>query len=211
MRLKQPNYKQKTTTMSNKVWATAIGEAHYPHLQTPDYAFNPGGVYQVKLVLPEADWKDLKDRFDAHVESEYNKAKLSNPQLELSTSTPFSEKDGVFSVTPRQDHKKQSRTKGLIVFNIDCYNAEGKKIKMPNVGQGSQLRLGVEPRVWSTPTNDFGVKLHLRSVQIIDLVEKGESSTLFGAVEGGYSGGEDFSNELHDEETSSQKDGDFSF
>jgi hypothetical protein len=197
--------------MSNKIWATATGEAHYPHLQTPDYAFQAGGVYQVKLVLPEADWKDLKDRFEAHVESEYNKAKLSNPELQLSTSTPFSEKDGEFSVTPRQDHKKQSRTVGLIVFNLDCYNAEGKLIKMPNVGGGSKLRLGVEPRAWTAPPNKFGVKLHLRAVQIIDLVEKGASSTLFGAVEGGFSGGEDFSNELHDEETSSQKDGDFSF
>src|SRR5210317_1398876 len=197
--------------MSNKIWATATGEAHYPHLQTPDYAFQAGGVYQVKLVLPEAEWKDLKDRFEAHVESEYNKSKLSNPELQLSTSTPFSEKDGEFSVTPRQDHKKQSRTVGLIVFNLDCYNAEGKLIKMPNVGGGSKLRLGVEPRAWTAPPNKFGVKLHLRSVQIIDLVEKGASSTLFGAVEGGFSGGEDFSNELHDEETSSQKDGDFSF
>ena len=54
------------------------------------------------------------------------------------------------------------------------------------------------------------MSLRLRSVQIIDLVEYGNES-VFDEVEGGFSGGEEFTNEFTNEETTSQKDGDFSF
>ena len=55
------------------------------------------------------------------------------------------------------------------------------------------------------------MSLRLRSVQIIELIEYGAKDSVFGSVEGGFSGGEEFTNELHDEEIQGKENGDFSF
>ena len=50
--------------MSNKLIVTPEGDALYPHLHEPDYKYNSGGVYQVRLVLTEAEWNDMKGTYD---------------------------------------------------------------------------------------------------------------------------------------------------
>tara|TARA_B100001057_G_C22858853_1_gene953688 strand:- start:1985 stop:2578 length:594 start_codon:yes stop_codon:yes gene_type:complete len=197
--------------MSNKLIVTPEGEALYPHLHEPDYKYNSGGVYQVRLVLTEADWNDMKGTYDDFYAAEYAKASdKSKSTLEKDDATPFRQSDEGFYIMAKQVAQRQTRNKGVINFNVACYNATGKKIKMPQVGTGSRIKLALEPYAWVVSGN-FGVGLRLRSVQIIDLVEFGSKDSIFGSVEGGFDGGEDFTTELHDEETQGKENGDFSF
>lgn len=197
--------------MSNKLIVTPEGDALYPHLHEPDYKYNSGGVYQVRLVLAEAEWNDMKGTYDDFYAAEYAKASdKSKSTLEKDDATPFRQSDEGFYIMAKQVAQRQTRNKGVINFNVACYNATGKKIKMPQVGSGSRIKLALEPYAWVV-SGKFGVGLRLRSVQIIDLVEFGSKDSIFGSVEGGFDGGEDFTTELRDEETQGKENGDFSF
>jgi len=197
--------------MSNKLIVTPEGEALYPHLHEPDYKYNSGGVYQVRLVLTEAEWNDMKGTYDDFYAAEYAKASdKSKSTLEKDDATPFRQSDEGFYIMAKQVAQRQTRDKGVINFNVACYNANGKKIKMPQVGSGSRIKLALEPHAWVV-SGKFWVSLRLRSVQIIELIEYGAKDSVFGSVEGGFSGGEEFTNELHDEETQGKENGDFSF
>tara|TARA_R100000951_G_C2622997_1_gene175128 strand:+ start:674 stop:1267 length:594 start_codon:yes stop_codon:yes gene_type:complete len=197
--------------MSNKLIVTPEGDALYPHLHEPDYKYNSGGVYQVRLVLTEAEWNDMKGTYDDFYAAEYAKASdKSKSTLEKDDATPFRQSDEGFYIMAKQVAQRQTRNKGVINFNVACYNATGKKIKMPQVGSGSRIKLALEPHAWVV-SGKFGVGLRLRSVQIIDLVEFGSKDSIFGSVEGGFDGGEDFTTELRDEETQGKENGDFSF
>ncbi len=208
---KTKNKTRKKKTMSNKLIVTPEGDALYPHLHEPDYKYNSGGVYQVRLVLTEAEWNDMKGTYDDFYAAEYAKASdKSKSTLEKDDATPFRQSDEGFYIMAKQVAQRQTRNKGVINFNVACYNATGKKIKMPQVGSGSRIKLALEPHAWVV-SGKFGVGLRLRSVQIIDLVEFGSKDSIFGSVEGGFDGGEDFTTELRDEETQGKENGDFSF
>ena len=208
---KTKNKTRKKKTMSNKLIVTPEGEALYPHLHEPDYKFNTGGVYQVRLVLTEAEWNAMKSDYDDLYNAEYAKeSEKAKGKLNKDASTPFRQSDEGFYIMAKQVAQRQTRDKGVINFNVACYNATGKKIKMPQVGSGSRIKLALEPHVWVV-SGKFGVSLRLRSVQIIELIEYGAKDLVFGSVEGGFSGGEEFTNELHDEETQGKENGDFSF
>ena len=207
---KTKNKTRKKKTMSNKLIVTPEGEALYPHLHEPDYKFNTGGVYQVRLVLTEAEWNAMKSDYDDLYAAELVKeSEKSKGKLTKDASTPFRQSDECFYIMAKQVAQRQTRDKGVINFNVACYNATGKKIKMPQVGSGSRIKLALEPHVWVV-SGKFGVSLRLRSVQIIELIEYGAKDSVFGSVEGGFSGGEEFTNELHDEEIQGKENGDFS-
>lgn len=196
--------------MSNKLIVTPVGEALYPHLYEPDYKFNTGGLYQTRLVLEEADYNEVKRAYDEFYEKAYaEESEKAGKRLVKDDTTPFREGDEGLYIMAKQVAQRQTRDKGVINFNIKCYNSQGKLIKMPQVGTGSKIKLALEPNAWSV-NGKFGVSLRLRSVQIIELVEYGAKDSVFGTVEGGFDGGEEFTNELH-EETPGKKDGDFSF
>jgi len=197
--------------MSNKLIVTPEGEALYPHLHEPDYKYNTGGVYQVRLLLTEAEWNAMKSDYDELYNAEYAKAaEKAKDELKKDPSTPFRQSDAGFYIMAKQVAQRQTRDKGVINFNVACCNSTGKKIKMPQVGTGSRIKLALEPHVWVV-SGKFGVSLRLRSVQIIELIEYGSKDSIFGSVEGGFDGGEDFTTELHDEETQGKENGDFSF
>lgn len=189
---------------------TPIGEALYPHLHEPDYKFDESGVYQTRLILGESEYNTVKGQYTEVYEASYSsECEKAGKKLKHSESNPFREGEEGLYVLAKQPAEKNTRAHGLIKFSIKAFNAQGKLIQMPRVGSGSKLRLALEPKPWVV-NGKFGVSLRLRSVQIIDLVEYGNES-VFDEVEGGFSGGEEFTNEFTNEETTSQKDGDFSF
>lgn len=193
-----------------KQLVTPIGEALYPHLHEPDYKFDQAGVYQTRLILEESDYNALKDQFQEIYDASYKFAcDQSGSKLKHGDGNPFREGDEGLYILAKQPAEKNTKKHGLIKFNIKAFDSTGTLIKMPRVGTGSKLRLALEPKPWVV-SGKFGVTLRLRSVQIIDLVEYGNES-VFDEVEGGFSGGEEFTNEFTDEKTQSQKDGDFSF
>ena len=200
---------RKTKQMKKQI-VTPTGEALYPHLHEPDYKFDESGVYQTRLILSEADYNSVKGQYDEIYQAVYNtECEKAGKELKHNDSDPFRECEEGLYILAKQPAEKNTRAHGLIKFSIKAFNAQGKLIQMPRVGTGSKLRLALEPKPW-TVNGKFGVTLRLRSVQIIDLVEYGNES-VFDEVEGGFSGGEEFTNELTNEETPSQKDGDFSF
>jgi hypothetical protein len=80
----------------------------------------------------------------------------------------------------------------------EAFNAQGAKIQMPNVGKGSMVRAagGVTPWALSKGQGrggEYGIKLWLNAVKIVDLVEYGggtASSYGFGDDDGGtFTGG----------------------
>jgi len=193
-----------------KQLVTPIGEALYPHLHEPDYKFDQAGVYQTRLILEESDYNALKGQFQEIYDAAYKSAcEQAGNKLKHGEGNPFREGDEGLYILAKQPAEKNTKKHGLIKFNIKAFDSAGKLIKMPRVGTGSKLRLALEPKPWAV-SGKFGVTLRLRSVQIIDLVEYGNES-VFDEVEGGFSGGEEFTNEFTDEKAQSKKDGDFSF
>lgn len=197
----------------SKLIVTPEGIAQYPHLQTADTRFNDNGLFHVRLHVSESDYTQFKESIDALYDQEYKKAcTIAGKELEKADSTPLKVNDeGKFEIYAKQESQKMTKTKGLLKFRVASYNAQGTKIKMPPVGGGSTLKLAVEPYFWVQAKSGFGMTLRLRSVQILDLVELGSADNIFGAVDGGFSGGESFDLSDDDAETTKPADGNFSF
>ena len=73
-------------------------------------------------------------------------------------------------------------------MTMPIVDSNGKLIEdCPLVGNGSKVRAKVYPKpYYMASTNTVGITLRLNGVQIIDLIEYGNASSGFEAVEGGY-------------------------
>lgn len=188
----------------SKAITTPVGQAVYPHLNTPDTKFNEGGLYSVKLHVGEESFNTfankLKDMYDKAYKLELQRQEKKT--LKKASSNPVRvTEEGDFEIYAKQDAKKMTKTHGLLEFQIVAFDSQGKKIDMPKVGSGSKLKLAVEPHFWYVSSQGFGMTLRLKAVQIIELVEYGGGTGDgfgFTAEEDGYVGGESFTAELEE-------------
>ena len=98
--------------------------------------------------------------------------------------------------------------KGVLEFSVALVDSKGKKINdKPNVGNGSILKLSVEPFCWSMNQKGVGlvtgISLRLRAAQIIDLKEFGGGSDFGFSDEGDGFVSETFETEFENEEEKS--------
>ena len=200
--------------MANKIMTTPAGRAFWPRLTEPDTAFNSAGVYHAKIHVSENDFKV----FDAEVRKIY---KAYHANVEKETGKPHGEADGYpciitkegdFQIYAKQVSKKLT-DKGLLEFSVALVDSKGKKINdKPNVGNGSILKLSVEPFCWSMNLKGSGlvtgISLRLRAAQIIELKEFGGGGSDFGfGDEGDGFVSETFETEFENEEENNKQTG----
>lgn len=182
-----------STKAKNK---NVVGKAMWVKVFEPDTKFNPTGVYSVDLLKPELEAAKLSDYLESLVNDRLNEEVKSNPKLEgkLSTHFPFEE-----------DEDKEGNKTGDIKFKFKL-DAVGKRrdgstweqkplvvdAKLTPmtgdtlIGNGSTINVSFEPRTYYVPaTKMVGVKLHLRGVQVMELVEYGNgASSMFEETDG---------------------------
>lgn len=151
------------------IFRTPKGVASWPFLTKPSTQFNPEGIYKVNLTLdPDTDGvSELIARCDKAVA----KMKAKNK--------PYTEEEGnyVFKLSSK--------------YPPALFDAHGVKLTGDiKIGSGSTIVCAVEPK----PYDGFGkgLKLYLKAVQVIDLVEyTGATSEDYGftAEEEGFSVG----------------------
>ena len=180
----------------SKVTITPKGKAVWPRLHEPDTRFESDGVFSCKLHVSEEDFK----AFEASIKPIVNKAyeiecqQQGKQKLRLASSTPIRiTEDGDYEIFAKQKAKVTTRSNGVLEFAITAVDSSGKKIAMPQVGNGSELKMAVEVHPWYVPSQGFGYSLRLRAVQIIDLIEFGGDTgnfdtIAFGSEAGGYIG-----------------------
>lgn len=189
----------------SKVITTPKGKAVWPKLVEPDTKFDQDGMYSCKLHVSEQDFRAFEAHVKPIIETAYKAEcdRLGKPKLRMAASTPIRiTEEGDYEIYAKQKAKVHTKSRGTLEFVVAAVDSQGKKIPMPNVGSGSQLRMAVEVNPWFVPSQGFGYSLRLRAIQIIDLIEFGGGDSDFGfsVEESGYVGGESL-NEAFDAET----------
>lgn len=163
------------------------GTAVWPWLNEPDTQYDENGVYCVTLRISDEEAEPLmaklKDIFKEGYDAEVKKQKKQKLRI---------------ANMPWADHEDDQGNKtGMVDFKFKqnaVYEYEGKKIDnrvhlidskrnpvTDQIGGGSSIRIGFEPYVWFVPSMGVGMKLRLKVVQVIDLVQfsKGQNTDEF--------------------------------
>lgn len=172
--------------MSKTVYTTPKGKAVWPRIDTPDTKFDDDGLYSCKLHLSEDDFNAFEAQIVKEVDAAYDaECKAQGKKLRRAPSSPLRiTEEGDYEIFAKQKAKVHTKSKGTLEFSIACYDSKGKKIDTPRIGNGSELKMAVEVNTWFVPSQGFGFTLRLRAVQIIELIEFGETSSFGFSDEG---------------------------
>jgi hypothetical protein len=178
----------------NEQITTPRGRAIYPHLNTPDTKFSEGGPgnYHTKLAVPTNLVEELTKKIDkvaaealadaiAKHKADPKKAKKAPPQeaslpYELNTEN---EDETVFKFKMNSEFKKGEET---VKIKPALFDAALKPLSADKkIGGGSVLRVTAElVPYFMASTNQAGVSLRLKAVQVIELRSFGQSAEDYG-------------------------------
>lgn len=187
----------------NPIEVSPVGLAKYPRLVVPDTKYKKEGEYSLRLLVPEADAEAFVGKLKAHAKSFYEAECQAKKKKALKRAPlPFkpevtTDDSGIETKTGNIEFKATlrakipGRTEGeFITLRPKIENAKGELCPKLNVGSGSRVKIAVEVRPWFTEALGFGIKLSLRAVRVLELVEwKAEEQDYFGAGEEGFDGG----------------------
>ena len=158
--------------MASKLkYPTEQGELQYPWIEKPDIKFDENGVYKTDISIPSEDAKDLVAKIKEFAKDELGK-KAEKAHM------PF----------------KMDETNGNVVFRTKSnyaplvVDSQGDPIvqNLPRIRGGTVAKVKVEISSYDKGAN-YGVRLNLKSVQLIKLVEgTADDGDRFEKVEGGY-------------------------
>jgi len=158
--------------MTKPKYRSPRGRAKYPHLVTPDTAFDSDRPkYKTELVLSAEDAKPFLAQINKASEEVHGKQPAGKVRLPVTKD----EETGEISL------KFNSK------FQPKFYDTKGQVIapsSLPKIGAGSTLIISGIINVYEVNKNK-GVGLLMDGVQIVDVVEFGGGSVQFDAVEGG--------------------------
>lgn len=165
------------------------GTAKYPWVENPNTKFNADGVYSIDLILPLDEAEEFMSTLDELNEKFFKKA--------AEGLKPVQVKKMVKSSPYRMEEDDEGNETGNVIFSFKedavitnkkkgttrsgkpkLFDAFGKEIKDEiKLGSGSTVRVAFLARPkGENPLNSYGVKMLLRAVQVIDLVEWGGGS-----------------------------------
>lgn len=167
----------------------AEGKAIWAKVFEPDTKFNPDGVYSVDLLKPEADAVKMSEYLEGLVNERMAEEIKTSPKYKdsLSIHLPFEkdfDRDGNETGDVKFKFKLDAKVKGRNgEFTQKPAIMDAKRTPMSGdhlIGNGSDIKVAFEPRTYFIPaTKMVGVKLHLRGVQVINLVEYGDNAAMF--------------------------------
>lgn len=182
------------------------GIAEYPHLNKPDTKFKSEGEYHVKLHIDEAVSNDTIVKLgEAQKEAlemaqkeaqrqQKGKGKKITPQPANMPYYEAVDEDGnetgsmVFHFKSKASGTSQ-RTGKVWTRKLAKFDAKGQPTEM-NIFGGSLLKAAYKMIPWVNPKCEYGVKMQIEGIQVIDLVTAGGAKTAktlgFGEEDGGF-------------------------
>ena len=174
------------------------GSAQWAKVLEPDTKWNPLGDYSINLQMSQANSAEMCERLEQIVQEEFNKAIKEKPPLKntLTTqavvNTVYDKDTG--DDTGKVEFKFKLKAKGQrkdgSYYEQQPAVIDAKKQPLPKdmlIGNGSRVKVAFEPIPYiMQSTKKVGVSLRLKAVQVIDLVEYGNSATSVFDEEDGF-------------------------
>ncbi len=167
----------------------AEGKCIWAKVFEPDTKFNPDGVYSVDLLKPETEAVKMSEYLEGLVQERMAEEIKASPKYKdsLSTHLPYEkdfDRDGNETGNIKFKFKLDAKVKGRNgEFTQKPAVMDAKRTPMSGenlIGNGSDIKVAFEPRTYFIPASKtVGVKLHLRGVQVINLVSYGDSASMF--------------------------------
>lgn len=182
--------------MANKA-KVMKGKAMWAKVFEPDTKFDPNGIYSINVLVPETEAVELCEYLDGVVKERLQEEVKANPQKAKSLSTrqvyetaydQNGNETGEIEFKFKLKAKVQTRTgqeyeqKPIVV--------DAKRTPMDGdvaIGNGSIVNVAFEPIPYvMASTKQVGVSLRMKGVQVVDLVEYGNSGSSMFDEEDGY-------------------------
>ena len=174
------------------------GSAQWAKVLEPDTKWNPLGDYSIYLQMSQANSAEMCERLEQIVQEEFSKAIKEKPPLKntLTTqavvNTVYDKDTG--DDTGKVEFKFKLKAKGQrkdgSYYEQQPAVIDAKKQPLPKdmlIGNGSRVKVAFEPIPYiMQSTKKVGVSLRLKAVQVIDLVEYGNSATSVFDEEDGF-------------------------
>ena len=174
------------------------GSALWAKVFEPDTKFNPLGDYSINLQMPVADAAAMSEQLEGIVQAKFNEAIKEDPRLKNTLTT----QDVCTTVFDRETGDDTGLVEFKFKLKAKVQKRDGtyyeqqpavldsKKVPISNqvlVGNGSRVKVAFEPIPYvMATTKKAGVSLRLKAVQVIDLVEYGNSATSVFDEEDGF-------------------------
>lgn len=174
------------------------GKAQWAKVFEPDTKFNPLGDYSINLQMPVADATPMCEKLDELVQAKFNEAVEEDPRLKNTLTTqccsnPVYDREtgddtGLVEFKFKLKAKVQKRDGTWYEQQPAVVDAKRTPItKETLIGNGSKVKVAFEPIPYvMNATKKVGVSLRLKAVQVIDLVEYGNSSSSIFDEEDGF-------------------------
>tara|TARA_B100000768_G_scaffold128729_2_gene119350 strand:- start:1054 stop:1677 length:624 start_codon:yes stop_codon:yes gene_type:complete len=174
------------------------GSAQWAKVLEPDTKWNPLGDYTINLQMSQEEAAPLCEKLEQLVQEEFKKAVKEKPPLKNTLTT-----QDVSSVVYDRDTgddtgkvefkfklKAKVQRKDGGYYEQQPAVLDAKKQPLPKdmlIGNGSKVKVAFEPITYiMQSTKKVGVSLRLKAVQVIDLVEYGNSATSLFDEEDGF-------------------------
>lgn len=157
------------------------GRAVYPKLQKPDTKYKVEGEFSIKLAVPEEQAAPFIQKLTEIHKEAYKAecARQKKPKLKMGEMPWKDEEDGegnptgcvIFKASQlaKITSKKTGETFDKRIVLFDGANNPFPKDRI--IGSGSEVKLCADVKPYFTPTAGFGIKLRLKAVQVLKLVE----------------------------------------
>ena len=174
------------------------GTALWAKVFEPDTKFNPLGDYSINLQMPVAKAATMSEQLDQIVQAKFKEAIKEDPRLKNTLTTqevnqPVYDRetgDDTGNVEFKFKLKAKVQKRDGTYYEQQPAVLDSKKIPMSKdilIGNGSRVKVAFEPIPYVMgSTKKVGVSLRLKAVQVIDLVEYGNSTTSVFDEEDGF-------------------------
>ena len=174
------------------------GTALWAKVFEPDTKFNPLGDFSINLQMPVADAAVMSEKLESIVQAEFKEAIEKDPRLKNTLSTqevcqPVYDRDtgdDTGNVEFKFKLKAKVQKRDGTYYEQQPAVLDSKKVPMSKdtlIGNGSKVKVAFEPIPYvMSSTKKVGVSLRMKAVQVIDLVEYGNSATSVFDEEDGY-------------------------
>ena len=183
--------------MSKNIMKIA-GTAMWAKVTEPDTKFNPDGDYSINIQMPEAESAQMCEKLESIVQAKFAEAVENDPRLKNTLTTqpvcqPVYDRetgDDTGNVEFKFKLKAKVRKRDGTYYEQEPAVFDAKVQPMDKsvlIGNGSKVKVAFEPIAYVMPsTKKAGVSLRLKAVQVIDLIEYGNSASSVFDEEDGY-------------------------
>ncbi len=174
------------------------GTALWAKVFEPDTKFNPLGDYSINLQMPIADSVAMSEQLDGIVQAKFKEAIKEDPRLKNTLTTqevcqPVYDRDtgdDTGNVEFKFKLKAKVQKRDGTYYEQQPTVLDSKKVPVSGdtlIGNGSKVKVAFEPIPYVMgSTKKVGVSLRLKAVQVIDLVEYGNSAASVFDEEDGF-------------------------